>query len=101
MQADIASGRTAKDRKGRSGRTTGGAGSASRTVATLRALLGHACRVKLIEANPAHGVRQIASKKRDRHLGAEELQTLGRVMRACADEGEHPKGLAAMRFILL
>jgi integrase len=101
MQADIASGKTARGRKGRGGRTTGGAGSASRTVATLRALLGHACRVKLIEANPAHGVRQIASKRRDRHLGVEELQALGRVMRACSDEGEHPKGLAAMRFILL
>lgn len=101
MQADIASGKTAKGRKGRGGRTTGGAGSASRTVATLRALLGHACRMKLIEANPAHGVRQIASQRRNRHLSAEELQTLGRMMRICAEEGEHPKGLAAMRFILL
>jgi integrase len=57
--------------------------------------------MKLIEVNPAHGVRQIASRRRDRHLSAEELQTLGYVMRACAEEGEHPKGLAAMRFILL
>jgi integrase len=101
MQADIASGKTAKGRKGRGGRTTGGAGVASRSVATLRALLGHAHRVRLIEANPAWGVRQIASKKRDRHLSFEELHTLGRVMRICAAEGEHPKGLRAMRFILL
>lgn len=101
MQADIASGKTAKGRKGRGGRTTGGAGAASRTVSTLRALLGHAYRVRLIEANPAWGVRQIASKRRDRHLSFEELHTLGRAMRICADEGEHPKGLGAMRFILL
>jgi integrase len=101
MQADIASGKTAKGRKGRGGRTTGGGGAASRTVATLRALLEHARRMKLIETNPAHGVRQIASRRRDRHLSTEELQTLGQIMRACADEGEHPKGLAAMRFILL
>jgi integrase len=103
MQADIATGKTAKakSRRGRGGRTTGGAGTASRSVATLRALLGHAHRVRLIEANPAWGVRQIASKRRDRHLSFEELQTLGQVMRICADEGEHPKGLGALRFILL
>jgi integrase len=74
---------------------------ASRSVATLRALLGHAHRVRLIEVNPAWGVRQIASKRRDRHLSFEELHTLGRVMRICADEGEHPKGISALRFILL
>jgi integrase len=101
MQADISSGKTAQARKGRGGRATGGAGTAARTVATLRGMFGHACRAKLIEANPAHGVRQLASRRRERHLSDVELQALGRVMSICAEEGEHPKGLAAIRLILL
>jgi len=101
MQADIASGKTAKGRKGRGGRATGGPGTAARTVATLRGLFGHAYRAKLIGANPAHGVRQMASKRRERHLSAAELKELGRAMHICSAEGEHPKGLAAIRLILL
>jgi hypothetical protein len=44
MQADIAAGKSARGRKkkGRGGRSTGGAGVASRTIGTLRGLLGHA-----------------------------------------------------------
>lgn len=69
MQADIMAGKTAKARKkGRGGQTTGGAGAASRSVSTLRAIFGHAHRLKLIEANPAWGVRQIASQRKERHL---------------------------------
>lgn len=102
MQADIMAGKTAKGRKkGRGGQTTGGAGAASRSVSTLRAIFGHAHRLKLIEANPAWGVRQIANQRKERHLSFEELQTLGKVMRTCMAEGEHPKGIAATRFILM
>jgi Arm DNA-binding domain len=61
MQADIAAGKSARGRKkGRGGRSTGGAGVASRTIGTFRALLGHAARLALIPRNPAHGVRQLA-----------------------------------------
>ena len=43
MQADIAAGKSARGRKaGRGGNSTGGSGVASRTVGTLRGLLGHA-----------------------------------------------------------
>jgi integrase len=101
MQADIVAGKTAKKRKGRGGHTTGGAGVAARTVGTLRSLLGHAKRWNLIAANPAMGARQIAGKKRDRRLSADEVRTLGVAMRACAAEGEHPTGLAAIRLMLL
>ena len=61
MQADIAAGKTAWDRKpGRGGKSTGGSGAAGRTVSTLRGLLGHAARLAVIDKNPAEGVRQLA-----------------------------------------
>ncbi|WP_300300481.1 site-specific integrase [Ferrovibrio sp.] len=101
MQADIVAGKTAKARKGRGGRTTGGSGVAGRTVSTLRSLLGHAARWRLIEANPADGVRQIASRKLDRRLSSEELRQLGKTMRQMEAEGEHPTALAVIRLMLL
>jgi len=103
MQADIAAGRTAKkkNRKGRGGHTTGGAGAAARVVGTLRGLLGHAARWKLIPSNPALGVRQIASGRQERRLSMDEVLALGRAIRACTAEGEHPTGLAAIRLLLL
>jgi integrase len=101
MQANIAAGKTAKNRKGRGGRASGGPGVAARTVGTLRSLLGHAARWKLIPLNPATGVRQIADKKRERRLSADEVRMLGSAMRVCAAAGEHPTGLAAIRIMML
>jgi integrase len=101
MQADIAAGKSARGRKGRGGRATGGAGVASRTIATLRGLLGHAARLRIIERNPAQGVRQLAGERRKRRLSTDELRELGRVMHESAVEGEHPTGLAAIRLMLL
>ena len=74
MQADIAAGKSARGRKkGRGGRSTGGAGVASRTIGTLRSLLGHAARLNIIGRNPADGVRQLAGEKRQRRLSEDEL----------------------------
>jgi integrase len=101
VQADILAGKTAKGRTGRGGLTTGGSGAASRTIGTLRGLLAHATRWKLIERNPAEGVRQIAGKKRDRRLSATELNALGQAIRDSAEDGEHPTAIAAIRFMLL
>ncbi len=69
MQADIASGKSARGWKGRGGRATGGVGVASRTVATLRGLLGHAARLDIIADNPAEGVRQLAGENRKSYAG--------------------------------
>lgn len=102
MQADIASGRSARGRKnGRGGQATGGAGVASRTIATLRGLLGHAVRLSIIPRNPAAGVRQLAGETRKWRLSQEELRRLGKVMRAAEAEGEHPIGLSAIKLMLL
>ena len=57
MQADIAVGKSARGRKkGRDGRSIGSAGLASRTIGTLRGLLGHAARLNIIGRNPAEGL---------------------------------------------
>ena len=101
MQADIAAGKSARGRKGRGGRATGGAGVAGRTVGTLRGLLGHAARLKIVSGNPAEGVRQLAGERRQRRLNADELRRLGKVLCEAAVEGEHPTGLAAIRLLLL
>lgn len=102
MQADIAAGMSAQGRKkARGGRSTGGAGVASRAISTLRALLGHATRLGVIGRNPAEGVRQLAVGSRKRRLSEDEIRRLGRAMREAAAEGEHPTGISAIRLMLL
>lgn len=101
-QADIASGKTSKPRAGsRGGATTGGEGVAARTISTLHSIFEHAVRLGQIEANPAKGVRKIAGAPRERRLSRAEIERLGKILRAAAEEGEHPTGLAAIRFLLL
>ena len=101
-QADIAAGKTSKARVGsRGGATTGGEGVAARTMSTLHAIFEHAVRLGQIEANPAKGVRKLASVPRERRLSRSEIERLGKTLRAVADEGEHATALAAIRFLLL
>lgn len=101
-QADIAAGKTAKPRAGsRGGATVGGDGVAARTISTLHAIFGHAVRLGKIEANPASGVRKLASTPRDRRLNRREIEVLGRTLRKASENGEHPVGIAAIRFLLL
>ena len=102
VQADIAAGKTSKPRVGsRGGTTTGGEGVASRTMSTLHAILEHAVRLGKIERNPAKGVRRMASTRRVRHLSREEIGRLGEALRKAEADGEHPKGIGAIRFLLL
>jgi integrase len=103
LQAKIARGRvaTATKVRDRGGQTKGGAGVASRTVSTLRSILGHAKRFGLVETNPALGVRVIAGNKKLRRLSREELGRLGTTMAMTEEQGEHPTGLAAIRTMLL
>ena len=101
-QADIAAGKTSKARVGsRGGATTGGEGVAARTMSTLHAIFEHAVRLGQIEANPAKGVRKLASVPRERRLSRNEIERLGKTLRAVAEEGEHSTALAAIRFLLL
>ncbi|MGX1786513.1 tyrosine-type recombinase/integrase [Bosea sp. NPDC055332] len=102
LQADIATGKTAREKRtGRGGRTAGGAGVAGRAMSTLRSLLNHARRLGIIEQSPANGVRVIASNRLKRRLSVGEVRHLGKVMIQMEREGEHPIGLAAIRTMLL
>ena len=102
LQADIASGRTARARLNKRGATTsGGDGVASRTVSTLHSLFQHAVRLGVLTVNPARGVRKLAIEPRDRRLSTEELEKLGAAMRGAIEHSEHPVGLAAIRLLAL
>ena len=103
VQADIAAGKTAKKRPttGRTGETTGGRGVAGRTVGMLGAILELARRHKVIEHNPARGVRRFADNKSERFLSIEEVTALGRAIREAEHDGKSRTGLAAIRALLL
>ncbi|MDJ0448844.1 hypothetical protein [Methylocystis sp. JR02] len=85
----------------RGGVTTGGEGVAARTMSTLHAVFEHAVRLGKIESNPAKGVRRLASTPRDSRRSRAEIEKLGKAMRSPEQEGEHPTGLAAVRFFLM
>lgn len=102
LQADIAAGKSARERHaGRGGQTSGGVGVAGRAISTLRSLLNHARRLGIIEQSPANGVRVIASNRLKRRLSAGEVRHLGKIIMQMEREGEHPTGLAAIRAMLL
>jgi integrase len=101
-QADIAAGKTSKPRAGsRGGATTGGEGVAARTISTLHAIFEHAVRLGRVDTNPAKGVRKLSGTARERRLSRAEIERLGKTLRVAAEDGEHPTGLAAIRFLLL
>jgi integrase len=101
LQRDIASGKITKPRKGRGGLTTGGAGVAARTVRMLSAILEHAMRAKLVKANAARGVRQLAEGDSKRRLSETEIMALGDALRAAEAKGENYAAIAATRFLLM
>ena len=74
-QADIAAGKTSKARVGsRGGATTGGEGVAARTMSSLHSIFEHAVRLGKMTANPAKGVRRMASTPRNRRLSRAEIE---------------------------
>ena len=100
FQSDIMEGKTAKERKGRGGATTGGAGVAGRTLGMLRTIFEQATRLSLVEANPAVGARKIQTDvKRDHKLRPDQIKALGQVLRN--REQESPVAVAAIRTLLL
>lgn len=104
MQADIATGKTARAPSGkrpRGGVPTGGGGAGGRTFAMLRAIFEHAVRRGLIASNPAKGARKIANQKRKFRLSLDQIRVLGAAMGDVANETESPTALAAIRLFLL
>lgn len=81
MQTDVKNGKTAKPRgDGRGGRSTGGAGVASRSLGTLQAILGHAKHKGLIAEHPTLGARKLATNKKTRRLSASEIKAIGKAI---------------------
>ncbi len=81
-------------------RTTGGAGTASRTVGMLGAVFDYAMKKRMREDNPCRGVVRFADNKRERRMTDAEYGTLGAGLRAAADDIV-PTALAAARFLAL
>ncbi len=100
---DVSAGKTAKA-KTQSGklrgrvRVSGGAGSATRTVAALGAILTYAVSEGIIEINPTHGVKKPAIGKRDRRLNPDEYAAFGKALReAEGDETKAWQGVMSLR----
>ncbi|MCH4151547.1 MAG: site-specific integrase [Sphingobium sp.] len=100
FQADVKEGKTSKDRKGRGGVATGGAGVAGRTIGMLHTIFEQAARWRIIEGNPARGVRKISvDVKRDRRLSVDELKRFTTALEE--HKATSPVAVAAINLILL
>lgn len=99
FQVQVAEGKTAIDRQGRGGATTGGKGVAARTVGMLGTILEFARRHRVIGENPARGVRRFPDQKVKRFLSGDELAALGKAMRESTVENK--TGVAAVTALLL
>ncbi len=78
-------------------RVTGGSGTATRSAATLGAMLSYAVSEGIIEANPTFGVKKPAIQKRERRLTADEYNVLGDVLREYEADTTKPwQGISIM-----
>lgn len=103
FQADVAAGKTAKERVAgrRGGATRGGSGVAARTLGMLMTIFEHAKHQGLIAENRARGVKKLPDRKADRYLSEDELRALGVVLRAAEEGEENRNAVAAIRLLLL
>ncbi|RYC29712.1 DUF4102 domain-containing protein [Lichenibacterium minor] len=96
----IAEGESAEIAKAsKKARTTGGPGTATRTLNMLGAVFEYAIRKGLREDNPCRGVVRFAEGRRERRLSDAEFVQLGAHLRATTDMW--PSALAAVRFVAL
>lgn len=97
---DVTAGKTAKDiapsgkLRGRI-RISGGAGIATRTTATLGAILSYAVSEGIIETNPTYGVKKPVIGKRERRLRPEEYRAFGKALREAEEKAW--QGVAALK----
>ncbi|MBQ0707874.1 site-specific integrase [Ochrobactrum sp. AP1BH01-1] len=99
LQADIVAGKTAKERQGRGGVTTGGKAAAARAITIFGTVLEFAKNGLVVTENVVRGVKKPKAGKKDRFLSNEEISRLGKAMREADDESE--VALAAVRFLML
>ncbi|MCJ2033172.1 tyrosine-type recombinase/integrase [Methylobacterium sp. J-068] len=80
----------------------GGAGTAARTVGLLGGILSFAISERVININPAAGVRKPAGKKRTRRLSAEEYGSLGKAIAEMLEGAEERwQAAAGVRLLAL
>ncbi|MGW6778298.1 tyrosine-type recombinase/integrase [Brucella pseudogrignonensis] len=97
---DVTAGKTAKDispsgkLRGRI-RISGGAGIATRTTATLGAILSYAVSEGIIETNPTYGVKKPVIGKRERRLRPDEYAAFGKALREAEEKAW--QGVAALK----
>lgn len=105
MMLDIARGRTAATFKGEKPRATinvtGGRATATRTIAMLSSMLTFAIRYKIIDTNPALGVKKFTDKKKDVFLDANKIQILSDVLKLAEPKGESKDAINAIKLLLL
>lgn len=103
LQLKIANGAIRVDEKTKArgrARVSGGKPAANRTVQLLSAILNFACDRGIIESNVAQGIRKFPEQKRERFLSEEELERLGRVITAIANDGANPMAIAIVRLLI-
>lgn len=100
---DITAGKTAADEKTvKRGRAivTGGEGTASRVADLLSGIMAWAVEEEYVVTNPVHGVRRYRGEPKERHLSAQELAALGRVLDEQAT-GPRATAIAIIRLLAL
>jgi len=105
MMIDIARGKTAVSKKGDKPRATinvtGGKGTASRAIGMFGSILEFAKRHRLIESNPARGVKRYKDNKNDVFLTIEQIKELGTLLRLLEEQGENKTAINAIKLLLL
>jgi integrase len=104
FQQDVAAGKSKAEVKTKPrGRAivSGGNGIAARSVAVLSTLLGFAVSRGLLADNPAHGVRLLATQRRERFLSFSEIGRIGEALSRLEADGENPTAITALRLLLL
>jgi integrase len=91
--------KAAETRKRTDAATTGGKGTATRTLGLVGSILGFAVARRLRPDNPAHGVKRFKDRRCERFLSPAELGRLGAVLDEMEAEGVHPYGLAQIRLL--
>jgi hypothetical protein len=103
LKSDIMNGKTARPRgNGRGGTVSGGHGVAGRTMGMLGTILEYARKqLRLINENPARGLKRPSEGRQRRFLSIEEIARLGAVIREAEGKGKNDIGVTAIRFLLM
>jgi integrase len=105
MMLDIARGKTATSLKGNKPRSTinvtGGKSTATRTIAMVSSMLTFAIRYKIIDNNPALGIKKFTDNKKDVFLDLSGVDNLGKALKLSETNGELLTAISAIKLLIL